>query len=419
MKSILCLIVKNEAQDIAEWIVHHACLGFHRIVIYDNDSNDGTGEIIKRLALRYPIEHIAWSDGTKPIEGLTKQGAAYTDCIERYRGRTEWIGFIDSDEFLIPPSVDATIADLLGEHDRYGAFAINWLIFGSGGLETSKGRLVLEAFDRRSRAEFNANRHVKMFIRPETAKYVLNPHYIETEEPCRNLDGDLVSWSERGIVEPERILLRPWRLHHYFIRSREHWRRRTERGQPGGWVREWEKFSDYDRNDVIDTAAIPFAQRARSELLSLDFEVGPVPDVAEQPSASMSRGSANADCRPSDGGTRRQTSRIHCILDAIDNELIKGWAVDPDGPGKPVVLRAEFDNRTYIRFVCDVSRKDVLRSTNWDEHVGYRLSVPPLFMDGQPHRFRLLDAHNKVVRFALRSVWFEEYIFTLPRPTPT
>jgi hypothetical protein len=405
MKAVLCLFVKNEVFDLPEWLVHHLSLGFDRVIVYDNMSTDGTSELIARLTDVLPIEHIAWPDDAKPVSGLTKQGAAYTDCIERHRGDSEWLCFLDSDEFLIPPSPEATIADLI-DHAKLGdAFAINWMIFGSGGVEDSEGRLVMEAFDRRSRGDFNPNRHVKMLFRPEVARRVVNPHFVETDVPCRDLDGDIIAWSEPGIVEPSNVVLGAWRLHHYFVRSRAHWRRRLQRRQPGGGVRDWEMFHHYDRNDVIDVRAVPFAGRAKEQLAVLGIDAAPAPEI-------------DGDfAHPGHGEriTAKQFTRspVRCVLDAIDNGQLRGWAVNPDRPDRAVTLRIEIDQHIYHFIVCDLPRKDVLSSEVGAEFVGFRFTLPADLDAARPHTIRLLDINNKPVRFLVDGARVDSHSFVL------
>ena len=57
MKSAICMIVRDEARDILEWIAFHARAGFDAQVIFDNGSTDGTAELIQGRAapLRHPL----------------------------------------------------------------------------------------------------------------------------------------------------------------------------------------------------------------------------------------------------------------------------------------------------------------------------------------------------------------------------
>ena len=42
----ICVIVKDEASDIAEWLIHHRMIGFDQLIVYDNELVDGTSELV-------------------------------------------------------------------------------------------------------------------------------------------------------------------------------------------------------------------------------------------------------------------------------------------------------------------------------------------------------------------------------------
>jgi hypothetical protein len=46
----LALTVKNEAPNIWEWVAYHRAIGFTDIVIYQNDSVDGTQALLRTMA---------------------------------------------------------------------------------------------------------------------------------------------------------------------------------------------------------------------------------------------------------------------------------------------------------------------------------------------------------------------------------
>ena len=47
----MCLVVKDEAQDVVEWIEHHQALGVGKFYIFDHGS---TTPLLKQL---YPLVH--------------------------------------------------------------------------------------------------------------------------------------------------------------------------------------------------------------------------------------------------------------------------------------------------------------------------------------------------------------------------
>lgn len=393
-KSLLVLIVKNEENDIFEWICHHSIIGFEKIVIYDNESTDRTAEIVKYASKYFPVDYVLWKDDMHPIVGLTKQGAAYTYAIEQYRDSAEWMCFLDADEFLIPPK-DENLSDLLKRMSAYKAFALNWMTFGSSNLEDSTGRLVLEAFTLRGTDTENINRHVKMFFKTAFAKKVVNPHFIDVGEPVVNLDEKVIQWSSDGIVASNAILQAKWRVHHYIIRSRAHWQRRIARKQPGGNVREWSIFQDYDQNDILDYTAYDAAQKVWDKLSQLGHNYQPLSAIPS-----------------SYDGPVQVTSNILCFLDEVNASEVRGWACDVL-VDEPVNLSISIDGQLVGSIQCNLSRPDVKKSTISKEFVGFSYKLPRHYLDGQKHVLMICDQHDRCIKFYVNGKKVKEHSFEL------
>lgn len=393
-QSLLVLIVKNEENDILEWICHHALIGFEKIVIYDNESTDRTSEIIKYASRYFPVDYVLWKDGMHPIKGLTKQGAAYTHAIKKYRDSAEWMCFLDADEFLIPPK-DENLNDLLNQMSGSKGFALNWMTFGSSNLEDSKERLVLEAYTLRGADTENINRHVKMFFKTAFAKKVVNPHFVDVGEPIVNLDNKIIQWSSDGIVASNAILQAKWRIHHYIIRSREHWQRRIARKQPGGSVREWSIFQDYDQNDILDYTAYDAAQKVWDKLSQLGQNYKPLSAI---PSTY--------------DGPVQISSNILCFLDEVNANEIKGWACDVL-VDEPVNLSIYIDRKLVGSLQCNKSRSDVKKSKINKEFVGFSYKLPTHYLDGQKHIIMIRDQHDYYIKFYVNGKKVKEHPFEI------
>jgi glycosyltransferase involved in cell wall biosynthesis len=275
MKSAICLIVRNEARDIAEWIAFHALLGFDSQIIFDNGSDDGTARIIRAAAGLYDIRSHYW-----PNRSQESQISAYQAACEAYRLEFDWIAFIDSDEFLLPTE-DIRINDFLARYERWSGIAVHWAVYGANGHEDFPPGLILEAFTRRADETFFAARHVKSIIRPGFANGCLNPHCFDLrghiEGSYCDAEGRPMQWwlaPERGGILPGLSLEPPnysiIRVNHYFTRSRAHWRAKLARGYPSDVaIRKMEEFDEYDRNEIPDPIAgryLPALREARAKI---------------------------------------------------------------------------------------------------------------------------------------------------------
>jgi glycosyltransferase involved in cell wall biosynthesis len=280
MKSAVCLIVRNEERDIAEWIAYHALLGFDAQIIFDNGSEDGTGRVVKAAAGLHDIRSHYW-----PNRSAQSQILAYQAACEAYRLEFDWIAFIDSDEFLVP-AAEQPVNDFLAAFEGWSGIAVHWAIYGSNGHESLPPGLVLEDFTRRAGTDFFASRHVKSIIRPGFANACLNPHCFDlrghVEGSYCDASGRTMEWwlaPERGGILPGLSREPPdysiGRVNHYFTRSKAHWLAKLRRGYPSDVaVRTLAEFDEYDRNEVDDPICLRYLPALREGVARIQARLG-------------------------------------------------------------------------------------------------------------------------------------------------
>jgi hypothetical protein len=154
----VCAIAKNEGPYFKEWIEWHLQQGVEKFYIYDNESTDGTKDILEPYIKQGIVDYKYWP-------GYRQQLAAYDDCLEVNRFSSHWIAFIDLDEFIVPIK-DKSITEFLKRFDSFAAVEINWLIYGSGGQEHKAPEAVMERFKFHSNPDHRLNRHVKSIVNP-------------------------------------------------------------------------------------------------------------------------------------------------------------------------------------------------------------------------------------------------------------
>ncbi|KAL4302791.1 hypothetical protein GQ457_10G025410 [Hibiscus cannabinus] len=92
-----CTMLWNQASALREWIMYHAWLGVERWFVYDNNSDDGTQQVIRELDfLGYNVSRHAWP-------WIKTQEAGFSHCALRARNECNWVGFFDVDEFYYFP----------------------------------------------------------------------------------------------------------------------------------------------------------------------------------------------------------------------------------------------------------------------------------------------------------------------------
>lgn len=268
----VCAIVKNEAPYIEEWVAFHLLQGVEHFYIYDNESTDGT--VGKLVNFPDKITIIPW-------DKHPGQKSAYDHAIHSFRNSTEWMAFIDADEFLYSTRF-LTVSEILNrrEFNDVGAVTAHWLLYGSNGHDTKIDDLVIERFVRR---QADVNPHVKSIVRMKHAVAPYGPHAFKTLRRAVNEKGlELPDDYSLEHVNPTADLLR---INHYHTKSREEALERwmLPRADNGGNRLENfdEHFAAHDRNEVIDTSACMRSGKIK-EILKYDnddIKFNPNPEI--------------------------------------------------------------------------------------------------------------------------------------------
>ena len=106
----ICAIFKNESKYLREWIEFHKIVGVEHFYLYNNFSTDNYLSILTPYIDSGLVTLIDW-----PV--MQGQMPAYRDCVEKFQNETQWIGFIDIDEFVCPNSFDK-IGDFLEQFKK-------------------------------------------------------------------------------------------------------------------------------------------------------------------------------------------------------------------------------------------------------------------------------------------------------------
>lgn len=237
----LCAIAKDEGPYFKEWLDWHISQGVDRFYIYDNESTDGTREILEPYIQQGIVNYKYWP-------GHRRQLAAYDDCLEEHRFTSRWIAFIDLDEFIVPVQ-DASIPDFLKRFDGFAAVEVNWLIYGSAGHERKSSAPVMQRFKSHSLPGHHLNRHVKSIVNPRRVYTMIGCHEAaRISGKAADSHGQPITrhFRER---EPQQDVIR---INHYAVRSREEFAEKQARGRASGTQKTVcdEYFTQYDLNDI-------------------------------------------------------------------------------------------------------------------------------------------------------------------------
>jgi len=253
----ICVIVKNEAEYIREWLEFHKLVGVERFYLYDNDSTDNLQEVLQTYIKSGEViyHHISLRPGQLP---------AYVHYLEAYRAESVWTAFIDVDEFLFG-TVEDDLNKILDKYLQYDGLAANWLVFGSSGNQEKVNGLLIENYTRRSENDYGANQHIKSIIKTSCCIFVINPHtFITTNKSCVDENYNLMQYKYETTKNSVDII----RINHYVCKSVAESKAKWKMGRADtNTKRDWSFFEErLKQNYVEDLCISRFVKPLRNKL---------------------------------------------------------------------------------------------------------------------------------------------------------
>ncbi len=240
----LCLICKDENDYLSEWLDYHILMGVDRFYIYDNESRVSLRESLKEYIER------GWAM-VVDIHGKAVQLHAYDHCLQTFGAQTFWLGFIDTDEFLVPKSTQ-DLKELLREYEQYAGLAVSSLFFGSGGLVARPVEGQISGYTWRTHETFKENELVKSIVQPGLTLMPNSPHDFTYKEGawCVN-EGFLRVDYQRFPNCTAKI-----QLNHYYCRSEKEIDEKLRRGNSGDITWPRRLFDTVNSNATIQDTYI-------------------------------------------------------------------------------------------------------------------------------------------------------------------
>lgn len=143
MRALIVTCMRNEAPFLLEWIAYHRAIGFTDFLIYSNDCEDGTDDLLDRLAeLGVVIHERNRAGGKKSVQWRALNRAGN----HRVMDQVDWVYGADVDEFLCIHTGDGHLRDLFAACAAAQGFAIPWRMFGNAGVFEFHDRPITEQF---------------------------------------------------------------------------------------------------------------------------------------------------------------------------------------------------------------------------------------------------------------------------------
>jgi len=263
----IAAIFRNEKEYVLEWLAWHRSQGIQHFIIYDNDSDDGTTELLQQLdsAGLINFHSIARQDKVQYV--------AYNQLFNIYKKKFDLIAVIDADEFIMPMGVNLVSEEihLLFKDSKVGGLAINWRIFGSNKHQSKPDGPVLNHYTMAANDQRVLNHFIKSVYRTKAVSQIF-VHMGAVKPGYRyiNTEGDDVVFStEKTLPTPteqnkrtgvSQIISRGnLRINHYAVKSAEEFiNKKSNKGRSSGSKNTTlgdKYFKDFDLND--DEVLIP------------------------------------------------------------------------------------------------------------------------------------------------------------------
>ncbi|MEL7013622.1 MAG: glycosyltransferase family 2 protein, partial [Pseudomonadota bacterium] len=262
---------KDEGPYLLEWISYYKMIGFERIFVASNDSQDFTREILDTLDAAGEITHL---ENSQHVEGEPQdpQHRAYKRFWKmREVKRSDWILVADADEFLNIHAGDGRLAALFAELTAHGAGDVDvvsatWRVFGNSGVIQFEDEPIIAQFTRSappgpSRVlRYNG---FKTMFRPKGVRK-LGVHRPKYAPRFRNGTTPLKWVNGSGEEMPAQYITQGWRfgpgsygdalvtMNHYMIKSSEAFLMKRYRGTANSANPERIDFSYFDTFNAND-----------------------------------------------------------------------------------------------------------------------------------------------------------------------
>lgn len=213
----LIATARNEGPFLLEWVAYHRAIGFDRIIILSDPSQDGTEPLLDKLASTRAITHIPRDQQAEiDTKGFRNRAYAHALTLPEVQ-QSDWVMVLDIDEYLNIHVGNGTLEDLFGAMDRIGqtdVISLSWRIFGNAGQTEFVNRLLLPRFTRAAPVDqvlHEKHLGVKSLFRPGPVVRI-GPHRPRLGPNHRNGQTDTVWRNGSGEDVTEILLENGWAL---------------------------------------------------------------------------------------------------------------------------------------------------------------------------------------------------------------
>jgi hypothetical protein len=144
-----------EQDSIREWLDYHRSIGFEHFFIYGNDDDE---RVLAGTLASYIASRIVTFNHCPEVGAQVRMYLHFLRCYGR---SSEWICFLDQDEYLRLPGFHDRVSELTNRAGKsFDSVQLNWLNFGTSGYAARPAGSVLRQYTRRAPAADINTKHI-------------------------------------------------------------------------------------------------------------------------------------------------------------------------------------------------------------------------------------------------------------------
>lgn len=265
----VCAIFRDDARFLKEWIEFHRLIGVEHFWLYNNLSKDDYLEVLNPYIENGIVELTEWPYESMDVKEWEEvQNSAYDDSIKKAAGKSKWVAYIDTDEFLFP-STEEQLTEVLKDFEDFGGVVVNWQLYGTSWVKrVPDNRLMIELLTRKAETDYERNRLYKSIVRPERARKFSSAHSPEYFKQYLRVDTHQNKVSSRFLTKE--VLVDRLRINHYWTRDEDFFIeiKMARRDKPNS---DYQRYLDaFDLlNECEDTSIFKYIDILRS---NMDFQ---------------------------------------------------------------------------------------------------------------------------------------------------
>ncbi len=143
---LIVTCMKNEAPFILEWVAYHRSIGFTDFLVFTNDCDDGTVEMLDLLQrhgilTRRNNPYLEMKGNHNPQKGALR----FAEDLDQVQD-ADWVMVADVDEFVNVHAGDGTLDALIEAVGDVDVISMQWRLFGNADVTKYSPEFVTEQF---------------------------------------------------------------------------------------------------------------------------------------------------------------------------------------------------------------------------------------------------------------------------------